>query len=33
MLDDEFRDGDLWLTEEEFHESFDDTSSIPGRDR
>lgn len=32
-FDDEFRNGDLWLTEQQFHESFDDTSSIPGRDR
>ena len=29
----EDKSGDLWLTEQEFHESFDDTSSIPGRDR
>ncbi|WP_121255387.1 C2 family cysteine protease [Nocardioides ferulae] len=31
QLDGEFRHGDLWLTEQQFHESFDHTSSVPGR--
>jgi hypothetical protein len=31
--DDNLKNGDLWLTEKEFHESFDDTSSVAGRDR
>jgi hypothetical protein len=30
---DTLKNGDLWLTEDKFHESFDDTSSVAGRDR
>ncbi|GAW49580.1 MULTISPECIES: C2 family cysteine protease [unclassified Nocardioides] len=32
-LDGEDKSGALWLTEQQFHESFDDTSSVAGRNR